>query len=53
MHVTHLSLFRLCDMGVMLPLYDGHWNASLVGTLVLTIVAAYAGALFAFRRRCP
>jgi len=53
-HVTHLSLFRLCDMGVLMPLYgDGRWSAPIAGGLVLTIAGAYAASLFVFRRRCP
>ncbi len=52
--VTHASLFRLCDMDVLLALYDdGRWNAPIVLGLAATIGACLAGSLFAFRRRCP
>jgi hypothetical protein len=52
--VTHWSLFRLCDLEVLLDLYDsGRWNTPIVGALSTAIVATLAGGLFAFQRRCP
>jgi ABC-type transport system involved in multi-copper enzyme maturation permease subunit len=52
--VTHWSLFRLCDMDVLLALYDqGRWNAPIVLALAGTVAACLAGSLYAFQRRCP
>jgi hypothetical protein len=45
-------LFRLCDMSVLLPRQDGRWNGP-SRRVVLTIGAAFAAGLLAFRRRCP
>jgi ABC-type transport system involved in multi-copper enzyme maturation permease subunit len=52
--VTHWSLFRLCDMAVLLALADdGEWNGPILATLAATSALALAGALVAFRRRSP
>lgn len=51
---THWSLFRLCDMDVLLVLADdGKWNLPIVATLAGTVAASLAASLFVFSRRCP
>jgi len=52
--VTHWSLYRLCDMDVLLELYDdGRWSTPIVLSLAGTVAASLAGSLVVFRRRCP
>lgn len=52
--VTHWSLFRLCDMDVLLELFeDGRWSAPITAVLAGTVVATLVASLLAFRRRCP
>lgn len=52
--VTHWSLFRLCDMDVLLALFDeGRWSAPILFSLAGTTAACLAGSLYAFQRRCP
>jgi len=51
---THWSLYRLCDMDVLLDLYgDGRWNAPIVASLATTVVVTLVAALFVFERRTP
>ena len=53
-NVTHWSLYRLCDMQVLLDLYaDGRWNAAMVGGLAATIVACLVASILVFERRAP
>jgi len=51
--VTHSSVFRLCDMEVLLDVADGEWNGPIVLGLALACVLALGAALFAFERRTP
>mgnify|MGYP001404483669 CR=1 FL=1 len=52
--LTHASLFRLCDMDVLLAIaLDGRWSAPIVLGLATFVVATLGGSLVAFRRRCP
>lgn len=51
---THWSLYRLCDLEVLLELADsGRFDRWIVSSLLLAIVGSLAGSLFVFRRRCP
>ncbi len=51
---THWSLFRLCDMDVLLELFEkGRWNAPIVLALLGTIALALLASLFVFQRRTP
>ena len=52
--VTHWSLYRLCDMNVLLDLYDdGRWDSSSVLWLGGTCVLAFAVSWWSFQRRTP
>jgi ABC-type transport system involved in multi-copper enzyme maturation permease subunit len=52
--VTHYSLFRLCDMDVLLALHqDGEWRWPVVGALAATVLASLTAACVAFERRTP
>jgi hypothetical protein len=52
--VTHWSLYRLCDMDLLLALAeDGRWNAPVVSTLGATVVASVALSWWVFQRRTP
>lgn len=52
--VTHWSLFRLCDMDVLLELFeDGHWNVPIVLGLAGTSALCLTLSWFAFQRRTP
>lgn len=52
--VTHWSLFRLCDLEMLLELAsDGRWNLPVLGGLALTVAASLTASLLVFRRRCP
>jgi hypothetical protein len=52
--VTHWSLFRLCDLDVLIALYDeGEWHGPITAALVGAVVLALAGSLAAFARRTP
>jgi ABC-type transport system involved in multi-copper enzyme maturation permease subunit len=52
--VTHWSLFRLCDLEVLLALYDeARWDGAIVGILLVTVAGALAGSLAVFARRTP
>jgi ABC-2 type transport system permease protein len=53
-NVTHWSLYRLCDMNVLLEIYDaGSWNGPIVAALAGTVVATLVASLFVFERRTP
>lgn len=53
-NVTHWSLFRLCDMWVMLRIAeDGRLDAGIVAALLGAIAACLAASLAAFQRRTP
>jgi ABC-type transport system involved in multi-copper enzyme maturation permease subunit len=52
--VTHWSLYRLCDMDVLLDLFDdGRWNASILVSLAVTVAATLVASLIVFERRTP
>jgi hypothetical protein len=51
--VTHASLFRLCDMDVLVALHEGRWNLPIVASLAGTTALAWLASLVVFRRRCP
>ncbi|HEX6884081.1 MAG TPA: ABC transporter permease [Planctomycetota bacterium] len=51
--VTHASLFRLCDMEVLMGIAEGRWNVPVVLALAGTVVLALGASLLVFRRRCP
>jgi ABC-type transport system involved in multi-copper enzyme maturation permease subunit len=51
--VTHVSLFRLCDMDVLMATSEGRWNPAIVLALALTVALCLGASLLAFRRRCP
>jgi ABC-2 type transport system permease protein len=51
--VTHASLFRLCDMDVLMALAEGRWNPPIVLALGAAVGFALGASLLAFRRRCP
>ena len=51
--VTHWSLFRLCDMDVLLALSDGEWSAAIVLSLGAVSAATLLAALVAFQHRTP
>ena len=52
--VTHWSLFRLCDLDVLLDTaQDERLDLAIAGPLVLFSVLALCGAWLAFRRRVP
>jgi hypothetical protein len=52
--VTHWSVYRLCDMDVLLALYsDADWSVPIVVTLSATVLVALAASLFVFERRTP
>jgi len=51
--VTHFSLFRLCDMEVLMALAEGRWSVPIVLTLAATVGLSLLASLLAFRRRCP
>jgi ABC-type transport system involved in multi-copper enzyme maturation permease subunit len=52
--VTHWSLFRLCDMEVLLAIFDdGRWSAANLLALLGTIAVTLCGSWIAFQRRTP
>ncbi len=51
--VTHGSLYRLCDMDVLLAIADGTWSAPNLATLLATTGLALLASWFAFQRRTP
>jgi len=52
--VTHVSIFRLCDMTVLLGIFDdGRVAPGFVVALVAIVAACLLGSLAALARRCP
>jgi hypothetical protein len=51
--VTHASLFRLCDLEVLLAVAGGKWNLTIVGGLLASVALALVASLLVFRRRVP
>ncbi len=51
--VTHGSLYRLCDMDVLLAIADGTWSALNLAVLLATTGLALLASWFAFQRRTP
>jgi ABC-type transport system involved in multi-copper enzyme maturation permease subunit len=51
--VTHWSLYRLCDMDVLLAIADGAWSAPNLAVLLTTTGLALLASWFAFQRRTP
>jgi ABC-2 type transport system permease protein len=51
--VTHTSLFRLCDVRVLLDAAEGEFHVRIVLALAATCALALAGSWLAFQRRTP
>ena len=51
--VTHASIFRLCDMDVLMAVAAGSWNVPIVLALAATVVLALVASVLVLRRRCP
>jgi ABC-2 type transport system permease protein len=53
-HLTHASLFRLCDMEVLLAIVErGRLDPAIAGGLALSSAACLGLSLWAFARRSP
>lgn len=52
--ITHGSLYRMCDMNVLLAIAnEGRFDPTLAALLLAFVGASLWGSLFAFGRRCP